>query len=334
VRRRILDRFDWLARRHEEPVDPERVIVDPHHHLWDRGGSRYGAEELHADAIAGHNVVETVFVECMSKYDRSAPTHLAPVGETRYVAAEAARADALGGPRIGGIVGFADLMLGPAVEEVLVAHEEAGAGRFRGIRHATAIDDSVGTSHTDPAPAMMLTPEFRAGLRALAARGHSFDAWLFHPQLPELVDLARAVPEATIVLDHLGAPLGVEAWAGRRDEVDETLRSSLQEVAACPNVVMKVGGVGMDFYYGTGWTTLDAPPSSDDVVARWGDLIRWTIDVFGPDRCMFESNFPVDRETLPYTVLWNAFQKIGVGYTADEQDELFAGTARRTYRLA
>ena len=329
-----LYRFDWLAQRVEEPVDPNRPIVDAHHHLWEHSTGRYLAEELAADAAAGHNVVDTVFVECRAKYDREAPPHLAPVGETAFVAGEAARSAELGGPRIAAIVSFADMMLGAAVEEVLHAHEEAGGGLFRGIRHATAIDADAGRSHTDPVEGMMGTHAFRAGVAKLGELGHSFDAWLFHHQLDELLGLARAVPGTQIVLDHLGGPLGVGHHRDHVAEVTRALRRALTPLAACDNVVVKLGGIGMDRYYGVGWSSEDAPPTSDTVADRWADQLRWTIDTFGPDRCLFESNFPVDRETLPYTVLWNALQKIAASYGEAEQDALFAGTARSVYRIS
>jgi L-fuconolactonase len=204
-----LYRFDWLAGRPEDPVDPRRPIVDAHHHLWDNAGGTYLAADLQADTGAGHDVVTTVFVECGAAYDRSRPAHLAPVGETTFVTEQAAACAATGGSTIGAIVAFADMMLGDAVEEVLLAHEEAGDGLFRGIRHATAVDPAIGRSHTKPTAGMMGTPEFRAGVARLGAMGHSFDAWLFHHQLGELLTLARDRPEVVIVVDHLGAPLGV-----------------------------------------------------------------------------------------------------------------------------
>ncbi len=256
-----LYRFDWLAQRVEEPLDPDRTIVDAHHHLWEHPTGRYLAEELNADSAAGHNVVETVFVECRAKYHREGPEHLAPVGETAFVAAQAERSAAIGGPRISAIVSFADMTLGDAVEDVLRAHVEAGRGLFRGIRHATAIDVDAGRSHTDPTEGMMGTTDFRAGVAKLGELGHSFDAWLFHHQLDELLGLARAVPGTRIVLDHLGGPLGVGHHQGHEAGVTTALRNALAPLAECENVVVKLGGVGMDRYYGMGWSGLDRPPS-------------------------------------------------------------------------
>ena len=331
-----LDRFEWLALRREEAVDPERRIVDAHHHLWDRGGSTYLAPQLLEDMTGTHNVVKSVFVDCMSSYDPEREPHMQPVGETVFVAGEADATDALGGPTIAGIVSHADMRLGDAVEEVLAAHDAAGGGRFRGIRHATGWDpsDEVHNSHHRPFEHMMGTAEFRAGARPLAEMGFSFDAWLFHPQLPELAALARAVPELTIVLNHMGGPLGVGPYGRARDQARADWKASMRLVAtSCPNVVLKVGGIGMDMYYGTGWTTLDAPPGSEEVADHWGDDVRFCIDTFGPDRCMFESNFPVDRQALTYPVLWNALQIMAAGYSDAEQDQLFSGTATRAYRL-
>lgn len=330
-----LNRFDWLAKRVEEAVDPDRAIIDPHHHLWDHRGGTYLATDLLADTTGSHNVVATVFVECRSKYDRDAPEALQPVGETRFVAGQAAEAAASGKTRIAGIVSHADMMLADTVEEVLAAHDGAGNGLFRGIRHATSHDPdgAIPTGHNSPTPSMMETPEFKAGVATLGRMGFSFDAWLFHPQLAELIALAREVPETSIILDHLGGPLGIGVHADDREGAMATWRASMAEVAGCGNVTLKVGGIGMDNFYGLDWVGLATPPDSDAVVVAWQDRVHFCIDTFGPDRCMFESNFPVDRQTLTYPVLWNALQKMAARYDDEEQDQMFSGTARRVYRL-
>jgi L-fuconolactonase len=331
-----LERFDWLAQTQEDAVDPHRRIVDAHHHFWKRGGSTYLAPELRADATGSHNVTDTVFVECMARYRREGADHLRPLGETEFVTAQAAEARRLGGPNVGGIVAFADLSLGDAVEEVLIEHERIGQGLFRGVRHATGWDrsDDVPNTHTEPAESQLADPVFRAGLAKLAERGHTYDAWLYHPQLAELAAAARACPELTIVVNHLGAPLGIGPYAGRRDEVRAAWRSGLTELASCPNVVMKLGGVGLDTYYGMGWTEWDVPPSSDEIADYWRTDVQWCIETFGPDRCLFESNFPVDRQVCSYSVLWNSLQKMAADYSDDEQDALFSGTALRVYRIS
>lgn len=319
----------------EPAVDPRRRIVDPHHHLWDRGGSTYLAEQLLADTRATHNVTHTVFVECLAEYEENGPEHLRPVGETRFVAAQAARTRATGGTEIAGIVSFADMNLGAAVEEVLAAHEMAGTGLFRGVRYATAWSDhpEVRVGHTKPPARLMEATKFREGITTLGAMGYSFDAWLYFNQLHELTALARDLPGVSMILNHLGAPLGIGPYRDRQAEVIALWKTAMADVASCPNVSLKVGGIGMDDLFATGWRTLDPPPDSDVVVARWDDQVRWCIDTFGPSRCMFESNYPVDRQALTYSVIWNAFQKIAAVYDDAEQDEMFSGTAIRVYRL-
>jgi predicted TIM-barrel fold metal-dependent hydrolase len=309
----------------EAPLDPELPIVDPHHHLWEHPANNYMLEELRADTGGGHDVRNTVFVECGSGYRTDGPESMSFVGETEFVVA----ADPEG--FIAGIVGRADLRT-PDIDDVLAAHVEAGGGRFRGIRHASAYDPSpeIRESHTKPPPGLLADPDFRRGIAALGAAGLRFDAWLYHPQLPELVDLARAHPDVPIVLDHLGGPLGIGPYEGRRDEVLETWRASMQDVAACENVSLKLGGIGMPIY-GMGFHKREGGASSDELAAAWGEPIRWCIERFGVDRCMFESNFPVDRASCDYVTLWNAFKRITADASPDDKAALFAGTARRVY---
>ena len=327
-------RFDWLSKRSEVAIDEHRPIIDPHHHLWRNAGGTYLANELLADTGGTHNVTHTVFVECRSKWDKEASDAQAPVGETRFVAGEAAEMSERNGAQLGGIVSFADLTLGNAVADVLEAHVEAGAGLFRGIRHATSwhSDDVPHNAHTGSSEQMMRSDRFIEGARVLAAMGLGFDAWLYHTQLVELVELADAVPDLSIVIDHLGAPLGVGRYTDR-SAVRNAWRDSMAAAAQRENINLKLGGVGMDNVFGTGWSDLQRPPSSEQVADYWADDIRWAIDTFGPGRCMFESNFPVDRATVPYGVLWNAFQIIADGYSEAEQDLLFSGTAAQVYRI-
>jgi predicted TIM-barrel fold metal-dependent hydrolase len=279
-------------------------------------------------------VVDTVFIDCASGYRTTGPEHLRPVGETEYVAERAAETERRGGPRICGIVSHANLDLGAGVEEVLAEHVVAGGGRFRGVRHSAAWDPdpSIARSHSNPPPDLYGRAAFRAGLATLGRMGLSFDAWQYHPQLPALVELARARPEVPIVVNHLGAPLGIGPYAGRRDEVRAAWQPPMSDLAGLENVHLKVGGIGMS-RYGLGWERGERPPGSDELVAAWGDDIRWCIDRFGPQRCMFESNFPVDSESCSYVVLWNTFKKVSAGYSPTERADLFAGTARRFYRL-
>lgn len=329
---------DWLARTVEEIIEPELEICDPHHHLWSAPTGkypRYDLDELRADTGAGHNVTQTVFIDCAANYRSDGPERFKPVGETEYVAGRAAESDRTPGAKIAAIVSFADLTLGEAVEEVLDAHIAAAGGRFRGIRHAGGWDASpdVPNSHTDPPQDLYAQPKFRSGLATLTQMGLSFEAWQYHTQLGEVADLARAVPQASIILNHLGAPLGIGPYAGRRAEVLATWRPKMEALAALPNVVLKVGGIGMA-RYGMGFEKAERPPTSDELLAVWGDELRWCIDLFGPHRAMFESNYPVDGESVSYAVLWNAFKKVSTGYTAAERADLFRGTARRVYRIS
>jgi predicted TIM-barrel fold metal-dependent hydrolase len=321
----------------EPALEPTLPICDPHHHLWDRAGSRYVLDELLADLGQGHRVVSTVFVECMSEYRITGPKALRPVGETEFVeriAAEAARRGGSTPAVAAGIVGYADLTLGAAVDQVLEAHL-AASPRFRGIRHAAGWHASrdIRNSHTDPPPGLLLDAKFREGFSRLSRHGLSFDAWHYHPQLDELADLAAAFPDTTIVLDHFGGPLGIGPYEGRQDEVYRDWRRSIATVAAHPNVVVKLGGLAMPIN-GFGWHKRPSPPSSEELAASQRPYHEATIDLFGPERCMFESNFPVDRVSCSYSVLWNAFKRIAAGASAAEKAALFHDTAARVYRVA
>ncbi len=332
----MMDRA-WLAKGTEEAIEPDLAIVDPHHHMWDTVTiyGRYELDDLRLDTDAGHNVVETVFIDCGANYRPDGPKAMRPVGETEYIAGRAAASEQTPGAVISAIVSHADLTLGSAVGEVLEAHVGAAGGRFRGIRHsgARSDDDAIPVSRTQPAADLYRQPDFQQGARTLAAMGLSFEAWQYHPQLDMVADLARAVPDLSIIVNHLGGPLGVGSYADRRDEVLADLRRSLTDLAAFENISLKVGGIGMT-RFGARWHEADEPPTSDQLVAEWGETLRFAIDTFGPDRCMFESNFPVDGETTSYVALWNTFKKVSQGYSPTERADLFAGTARRVYRLA
>jgi L-fuconolactonase len=323
----------WIDQVHEEPLEPDLPICDPHHHLWlDEGhtGWPYGLSDLHADTGAGHNVVRTVYLECHAEYRTDGPRHLRPVGETEFVVELAEQSAASGGAEIAGIMGNADLTLGDAVEEVLEAHETAGRGRFRGVRYITAQDPhpplAMGVSTA------MDDPSYLAGVRKVGAMGYTYDSMVYHPQLPELAGVARACPNTPIVVDHLGGFLGTGPYKDRRPEILETWRASMTELAACSNTFLKVGGIGMPMM-GFRWDKQDSPPNSEELAEPWAEPIQWVIEQFGTDRCMFESNFPVDKRGSGYVVLWNAFKRIAAAYSADEKRELFHDTAARAYRL-
>lgn len=323
----------WLAQHREAILEPSLPVIDPHHHLWDDHRGRYLAEELSADVGAGHNILATVFIECRAMWRQTGPEALRPVGETEFVADIAARHQ--GPTRLAaGIVAHAELRLGDAVAEVLEAHAAAAGGRLRGIRHISAHDpDPTVQSTSVPPPAGLLgDAAFRRGFAQLARHGLSFDAWLYHTQLHELLDLARAFPETTIVLDHVGGPIGIARYATMRAEVAAHWRAGITALAAYPNVVVKLGGLGMRVG-GFNLHEQALPPTSEQLAALFRPWIEPCIQAFGPARCMFESNFPVDKGCCDYAVLWNAFKRLSTGFNPAERAALFAGTAARIYRL-
>jgi len=329
-------REDWLAEVVEDPIDPERRIVDPHFHYFDESElfPHYRPPELQRDT-AGHGIEQAVFVQCHEHRYTDGPEHLQPVGETEWVERLAQDAARIPGQavQIGAIVGEARLSLGSRIRETLEAHQ-AASPRFRGIRDVGIWDASpeIDSGEGIEGPNLYGEAAFREGFAELDRMGLSFDAYQYHTQLPFLADLARAFPSATIVLDHLGTPLGAGPYAGRREEVFLEWEKGIRDVASCPNIVMKLGGLAMP-WNGFGFHQADKAPTSDEFVAVQGRYYEHAIECFGPSRCMFESNFPVDRLSLSYTVLWNAFKKMARQYSADEQADLFAGTARRVYRL-
>lgn len=324
----------------EAVVEPDLRIVDPHHHLWDYRPERtvapqYLLEELRHDTDSGHRIDKTVFVECGHAYRTDAPHGFEEVGETDAIAAECERSSHGPGARIAGIVGSCDLRLTDRLGDILDAHEAAGRGLFRGIRHRLAFDPtgSARSSKKEPnTEGLMKSDVFRSGVAMLGERGLTFDAWIYHIQLPELIDLARAVPGTTIILDHIGAPLGVGSYAGRREEIHHWWADRIRELAACPNVVVKLGGVGMS-PYGSGWAERGTVASSDEIIAEWAAPIRHIIGCFGADRCMFESNFPVDKVSFSYRTMWNAYKRLTTDLSSADRESLFAGTAERVYRV-
>ena len=316
----------------EEALEPELPICDPHHHLWDYPDSRYLVDEWLADIQGGHRIQETVYVECRHGWDKDGDELLQPVGETKFIEALASGMDA--GPRVAaGIVAFADLSVGARVSKVLEAHMKASE-RVRGIRYMSAWDasDRIHNSQTNPPVHLLAEAPFREGLSCLSPLELVFDAWLYHPQLPELTDLARALPGLTIVLDHVGGPLGIGPYAGRREEILKSWRRDMTDLARCENVYVKLGGLTMSMS-GFGWHKLPAPPDSATLADAMAPYFHHCIEKFGPERCMFESNFPVDKVSCSYTVLWNAFKRLTRGYSAAERSCLFRETAVKVYRL-
>jgi predicted TIM-barrel fold metal-dependent hydrolase len=339
---------DWLALTKEAALEPQLPIIDPHHHFWnttDRNPQRYLLDDLVTD-VKGHNVRQTVFIECGSMYRAESPEEFRVVGETEFVqgiAAESASGRYGELRAAAGIIGTADLRLGDRVAPVLEAQIAASRQRFRGIRHGAAFIEAgiLPAGSVAPRiagrpaviPRLLLDSDFRRGYAYLRTYGLTFEGWVYHTQIGELTDLAKAFPETTIIFNHLGGPIGVGPYAGRRDEIFAAWKPAIAELARCPNVVAKVGGLQM-IVNGYGWHERAKPPTSDELLAANRDWYLYTIDRFGPSRCMFESNFPVDRLSCSYTVVWNQFKKLTKDFSASERAAMFHDTAMRTYRLA
>ena len=330
---------DWLALTREPILEPEIAICDPHHHFWDFRTARipyqrYLLHELVADVDRGHNVRSTVFVEARSMYRPGGPVEVRPVGEVEFVQGlAAASASGLYGPcrAAAAIVGHADLKLADRVEPVLAALRAASPNRFRGIRHTVTWDPHPEVENRESGGVLAST-EYRAGARVLARMGLSLDTGVCFPQLPELAEFARAVPELTIILNHLGGLQRVGPFGDRDNEVLPAWRNGIAAVAKCPNVNLKLGGIGMP-RLGFDWHTRDTPIGSEELAASMAPLMSYCIEQFGPDRCMFESNFPVDKVSFSHPVLFNAFKRFSKDYSAPERAALFHDTAVRAYRI-
>jgi predicted TIM-barrel fold metal-dependent hydrolase len=336
-RRHIPIRPDWLAKRWEDIIDPDLPIIDPHHHLWYHPGDSYLLPELLADVDSGHNIVATVYTEAKSMYRQDGDPAMRPVGETEFVNGIAAMsASGLFGPvrACAKIVGYADLRLGSGVKRVLEAHVAVAGGRFAGIRHPSLDlpDPAYHGVALNAEEGLLADPKFREGFKCLAPLGLSYDAWLYHEQIPELEDLARAFPETTIIINHIANPGGVGPYANRRDEVFAEWSKHMRSIARCPNVNVKIGGFGMRRY---GYTFHEGlvPASSEEMAKALQRYIDATIEIFGPRRCMFESNFPVDKGMFGYPLLWNAYKRVAAKYTPGEREALFSGTAARVYKV-
>jgi L-fuconolactonase len=326
-------RPEWLARLREDVLDPAQPIIDPHHHLWRARPDRYLLDDLAEDVGTGHDIRATVFIQCGSAYRKDGSEELRPVGETEFVATLAAASEKHDFRACAGIVGHADCRLGDRIEPVLRAHVEAGGGRFKGIRHSATFDLGIAPTAPPGAPSgLLLDAAFQAGVARTGLLGLTFEAWCYHPQLPELDALLRACPEQKIVLNHLGGPLGVGPYDGHRAEVFASWAANIKQLAKHPNLFVKLGGLAMNVN-GFGYHHQVLPPGSGEMATAWRPYMETAIEAFGTARCMFESNFPVDKGMCAYPVLWNAFKRIAAGCTVDEKADLFHRTAARFYGL-
>ena len=326
----------WLMRLEEDVIDADLPIIDAHHHLWSVTGSRYLLDEVAADVADGHHVIGTVFVQGHYGYHATGAEYLAPVGETEKIAAiaDAARTRGLATDIAAAIVAHADLTLGDRLDIVLDAHEAAANGRLRGIRHSVSRDRNFpdGIAFRPASEGLLAEPRYRAGLARLATRGLSYDAMIYHEQLPDLVAMARTIPDLRIVLDHVGCVLGIGPYLGREADTFRQWRSGMADLARCPNVMVKIGGFGM-IIFGASWHERPMPPTSVELARAWRPYVETCIELFGADRCMFESNFPVDKAMFSYRTVWNAFKLLAAGASAGERTALFSGTAAKTYSI-
>lgn len=322
---------NWLNLTVEEPLEPELPICDPHHHLWHRPGNNYLLNDFIHDAESGHNILQTVFIEARTDYRPGGPEDLKPVGETEFAIAESG-SEVTGIYVAAGIVGQADLALGEKVAPVLEAHISAGRKRFRGIRQVTVWDASPVLKVPDIPQGLMMDRKFREGFAVLQRYDLSFDAWFFHSQLSEVADLAKSFPDTPIIINHTGTPVGIGPYEGKREMVFGDWKHGIRDLAGCGNTFMKLGGLGMIFC-GFDWHNRSVPPGSVELAQAAAPYYNYCIEQFGVERCMFESNFPADKISYSYNILWNAFKRVSQGFSDDERRALFHDTAAEAYRL-
>ena len=329
---------DWLSLTIEEPIDPYLPICDPHHHLWDGPGDRgkYLLDEFFHDVGGGHNLKKTIFVECGASYRENGPEEMKPVGETEFARDQAEKcADTCQGKTsvAEGIVAFADLCIGEDINRVLEAHMQAADNRLKGIRQICAWDPDPNIVSMGNNKGMMLETGFREGFACLSRYGLVFDAWQYFAQLSELGDLAKASPDTTIVVNHTGGPLGIGVYRGKQKAIFEEWMRNISDLAECPNIHMKLGGLGMP-RCGFGWHERSKPPGSKELADKMAPYYEFCLEKFGIERCMFESNFPIDKVSYSYTVLWNMFKRITRDFSPQERSALFYDNAVKVYRLS
>ena len=332
---------NWLDQVQEKALEPDLPIIDSHHHLWDfkagRVNPRYFLDEILEDMNSGHNIVASVFIECAAMFREDGPEEEKPLGETEFVNGIAAMSASglYGKTRIAaGIVGTANLELGKPVADILEKHIELSGGRFKGIRVGATWDVSpdIINHRTEPRQCILLGEKFREGFAQLAKYDLSFEAWCYHPQIPDVTDLARKHPNNQIVLDHFGGPIGIGPYAHQKDQVFADWKKNIGKLASCENVFAKLGGLNMEVN-GYHWHKKPKPPTSEELCEATRPYFEFMIEQFGPDRCLFESNFPVDKMSCSYVVCWNSFKRLTANYSADEKAKMYHDTAQRVYKL-
>jgi predicted TIM-barrel fold metal-dependent hydrolase len=344
----------------DDILEPNRPIIDSHHHLWFtpasaiaaieqqntiaaralapmyRANNRYLLDEFLRDVTTGHNVRATVYVESGSMYRMSGPAEYRSVGEVEFangIAATSASGNFGKCLVAAGIIGGVDFSVGAQVENLLEAQMAAAAARFKGVRSPISYDEDLSILGSGILrPHILRDEKFRSGFACLQRLGLSFDAWLFEPQLGELIELARDFPDTTIIVNHIGGPLLVGRYEGTREQRFPLWRDKISSLATCSNVFLKLGGLGTPFF---GFASSLAEPrfSSEQLAVEWRPYIETCIEAFGAKRCMFESNYPVDWIAAPYAAIWNAFKRITSNASETEKNALFFDTANEVYRL-
>ncbi|WP_233852951.1 amidohydrolase family protein [Paraburkholderia sp. HD33-4] len=318
-------------------------VIDAHHHLYDRPGKRYLLEDMLEDIRCGHNVRGSVFVQARAMQRAEGPEEMKPVGETEFVNGMAAMSASgiYGESRLcAGIVGYADLRLGQAIRPVLEAHIQAGGGtsltggRFCGIRQPATWDSdpSLFNSSYPTAPDMFESPAVGAAMGELAELGLTFDAWVLFTQIPHVTALARSFPQLRIVLDHCGGIALSGQYQGRNEEVFARWSDAIRELAKSPNVTVKLSGLGMRLS-AFGFDSRDVAPSSAELASAWRPWVETCLETFGSSRCMYGSNFPVDKGSYGYGIGLNALKLLCEGATPSEKEDVFWRTAMRFYNL-
>lgn len=306
------DQDAWLNLTVEEALEPELPICDPHHHL----NPEYLPQHFLSDTGGGHHIEQTVFIESV-RNKQIGPIKMTPLEETQFIVAQCSGLKSRT-TVAAGIVGAADLMAGEEILPLLEAQIDAGQGRFRGIRLAQ------GSTTSDA--------RFRQAFANFRNLELSLDIYLPHSRLSEVVDLARRFPDIPLIVNHIGNPAGIGAGGQKTEAVMQAWKPEIKALATCDNIFLKFGGLGMPTM-GFGWDTHPAPPDSSTLAAAMSPCLTFCIEQFGTSRCMFESNFPVDKESFSYTVLWNAFKRMTLNYSESERSDLFHDTAARVYRL-
>lgn len=328
----------WLNQHVEEVIDPDRRIIDPHHHLWrKRFGQDYLLPELWQDTGSGHCIEQTVFIECRAFYDKGATAERRSLGETKTIAEMARQSQQSGRTPIGGIVVNVDLRLGSDrahLTELLKAHQEIAGESMKGIRFAGAhdVDPDNLVIALQADPDLYRQPGFQKGVQLLGELGLTYDTWHYHHQMGDFIQLAQSVPDTTLILDHFGTPLGTGRFQSQRDAIFQQWKKDIATLARCQNVVLKLGGLAMPDN-GFGWHEQEAPADASQLLREQGKYYQHAIECFGPERCMFESNFPVDRLSISYRSLWNAYKRLVADFSESDKHALFYGTAARVYQL-